>query len=173
MALGAWCLKDAGKRLPGRSTGFVCSPHVVRRAVWQAPVLVWWPGCAVLVQDRNAILADEMGLGKTVQCVSLVGLLSQHMLLRGPFLVVVPLSTVPNWIKEFRKWVPMVSCCVRHVCGALPQANRAHRSVDGAAVCPGPTCTGPCMEAVGVGESVVTPRGTVCGAAGERRGVRG
>lgn len=50
-----------------------------------------------------------MGLGKTVQCVSLVGLLAQHMSVRGPFLVVVPLSTVPNWIKEFRKWVPMVS----------------------------------------------------------------
>jgi SNF2 family DNA or RNA helicase len=50
-----------------------------------------------------------MGLGKTVQCVSLVGLLAQHMGVRGPFLVVVPLSTVPNWIREFRKWVPMVS----------------------------------------------------------------
>jgi chromodomain-helicase-DNA-binding protein 1 len=60
-------------------------------------------------QDRNTVLADEMGLGKTVQCVSLVGLLAQCMQLRGPFLVVVPLSTVPNWIKEFRKWVPMVS----------------------------------------------------------------
>jgi chromodomain-helicase-DNA-binding protein 1 len=71
--------------------------------------------CCCCLQDRNAILADEMGLGKTVQCVSLVGLLSQHMQVRGPFLVVVPLSTVPNWIKEFRKWVPMVSCCV-HMC---------------------------------------------------------
>jgi hypothetical protein len=60
-------------------------------------------------QGNNTILADEMGLGKTVQCVSLVGLLAQHMSVRGPFLVVVPLSTVPNWIKEFRKWVPMVS----------------------------------------------------------------
>lgn len=74
------------------------------------------------VQDRNTVLADEMGLGKTVQCVSLVGLLAQHMQLRGPFLVVVPLSTVPNWIKEFRKWVPMVSCrvVVRTGVHALP-----------------------------------------------------
>lgn len=72
-------------------------------------------------QDRNTILADEMGLGKTVQCVSLVGLLAQHMNVRGPFLVVVPLSTVPNWIREFRKWVPMVSepfksCCRQITC---------------------------------------------------------
>lgn len=48
------------------------------------------------------------GLGKTIQTVSLVGLLAQHMAVRGPFLVVVPLSTVPNWIKEFKKWTPMV-----------------------------------------------------------------
>lgn len=64
--------------------------------------------CCVL-QGYNAILADEMGLGKTVQCVSLLGLLAQEMGVRGPFLVVVPLSTVPNWIREFRKWVPQVS----------------------------------------------------------------
>jgi chromodomain-helicase-DNA-binding protein 1 len=65
----------------------------------------------LLLQARNAILADEMGLGKTVQCVSFLGLLAQTCGVRGPFLVVVPLSTVPNWIKEFRKWVPQV----RHI----------------------------------------------------------
>jgi SNF2 family DNA or RNA helicase len=30
----------------------------------------------------------------------------------GPFLVVVPLSTVPNWIREFRKWIPSVNTIV-------------------------------------------------------------
>lgn len=60
------------------------------------------------VQDRNCILADEMGLGKTVQCVSFLGLMAETVGARGPFLVVVPLSTVPNWIKEFRKWTPQV-----------------------------------------------------------------
>lgn len=60
------------------------------------------------MQDRNCILADEMGLGKTVQCVSFLAVLAETLGVRGPFLVVVPLSTVPNWIKEFRKWVPQV-----------------------------------------------------------------
>lgn len=83
-----------------------------------------WYVCCFL-QDRNAILADEMGLGKTVQCVSLVGLLAQHMQVRGPFLVVVPLSTVPNWIKEFRKWVPMVSCCAQCEAGKFTDAPTA------------------------------------------------
>ncbi len=36
------------------------------------------------------------------------GYLSCTLRIPGPFLVVVPLSTVPNWIKEFRKWIPQV-----------------------------------------------------------------
>ncbi|KAL0021888.1 hypothetical protein WJX77_011593 [Trebouxia sp. C0004] len=63
-------------------------------------------------QDQNCILADEMGLGKTVQCVSLLGYLSEVLKIQGPFLVVVPLSTVPNWIKEFRKWTPQLNALV-------------------------------------------------------------
>ena len=34
----------------------------------------------------------------------------QHI--AGPYLVVVPLSTVPNWIREFRKWLPQVNALV-------------------------------------------------------------
>ncbi|KAL3153482.1 hypothetical protein ABBQ38_011813 [Trebouxia sp. C0009 RCD-2024] len=64
------------------------------------------------MQDQNCILADEMGLGKTVQCVSLLGYLSEVLKIAGPFLVVVPLSTVPNWIKEFRKWTPQLNALV-------------------------------------------------------------
>lgn len=60
----------------------------------------------------NGILADEMGLGKTVQCASMVGYLSQLQHIGGPFLVVVPLSTVPNWAREFRKWIPDVNALV-------------------------------------------------------------
>ncbi|KIY94476.1 chromodomain-helicase-DNA-binding protein 1 [Monoraphidium neglectum] len=64
------------------------------------------------VNDRNGILADEMGLGKTVQCVSMLGVLSETVGHRGPFLVVVPLSVVPNWLREFKKWTPEASVVV-------------------------------------------------------------
>ncbi|EFN57023.1 hypothetical protein CHLNCDRAFT_17845, partial [Chlorella variabilis] len=52
------------------------------------------------------------GLGKTVQCASMIGYLSEVSKIAGPFLVVVPLSTVPNWIREFRKWIPSVNAIV-------------------------------------------------------------
>ncbi|EIE23598.1 hypothetical protein COCSUDRAFT_47361 [Coccomyxa subellipsoidea C-169] len=64
------------------------------------------------MQNNNCILADEMGLGKTIQCVSFIGYLSLWQQIAGPYLVVVPLSTVPNWIREFRKWLPQCNALV-------------------------------------------------------------
>jgi len=52
--------------------------------------------------DINVILADEMGLGKTVQSVSMLGFLQNVQQIHGPFLVIVPLSTLTNSAKEFR-----------------------------------------------------------------------
>lgn len=56
----------------------------------------------------NGILADEMGLGKTVQCISLVAHLMDKGV-TGPFLVCAPLSTLPNWMSEFKRFTPRVS----------------------------------------------------------------
>eukprot|EP00741_Cyanophora_paradoxa_P023825 tig00021623_g23013.t1 len=56
-------------------------------------------------EGTNVILADEMGLGKTVQCVSFVSAL-QYEFGAGPFLVLGPLATLPNWQREFEKWAP-------------------------------------------------------------------
>lgn len=59
--------------------------------------------------NLNGILADEMGLGKTIQTISLVTYLIEKKRQTGPFLVVVPLSTLTNWNLEFEKWAPSVS----------------------------------------------------------------
>ncbi|XP_050881731.1 protein CHROMATIN REMODELING 5 isoform X4 [Lathyrus oleraceus] len=64
------------------------------------------------INDTNVVLADEMGLGKTVQSVSMLGFLQNTQQIHGPFLVVVPLSTLSNWAKEFRKWLPNMSVIV-------------------------------------------------------------
>ncbi|KAG8998793.1 hypothetical protein FRB94_006640 [Tulasnella sp. JGI-2019a] len=60
----------------------------------------------------NGILADEMGLGKTIQTISLVTFLIEKKHEPGPFLVIVPLSTLPNWTLEFEKWAPGVPTVV-------------------------------------------------------------
>ncbi|EIE77396.1 hypothetical protein RO3G_02100 [Rhizopus delemar RA 99-880] len=56
----------------------------------------------------NGILADEMGLGKTIQTISLITYLIERKKQNGPFLIIVPLSTLTNWALEFEKWAPSV-----------------------------------------------------------------
>ncbi|ORX58368.1 hypothetical protein BCR36DRAFT_111075 [Piromyces finnis] len=62
--------------------------------------------------NNNGILADEMGLGKTVQSISFLSYLFHTMHLYGPFLVVVPLSTISSWQKEFERWAPDMNVIV-------------------------------------------------------------
>ncbi|KAL8782529.1 MAG: hypothetical protein Q9213_005294 [Squamulea squamosa] len=57
----------------------------------------------------NGILADEMGLGKTIQTISLLTYLIEKKNCSGPFLVIVPLSTLTNWNLEFEKWAPSIA----------------------------------------------------------------
>lgn len=57
----------------------------------------------------NGILADEMGLGKTIQTISLVTYLMEKKKNMGPYLIIVPLSTLSNWMLEFQKWAPSVT----------------------------------------------------------------
>lgn len=47
-----------------------------------------------------------MGLGKTIQSITFlyeIYLKGIH----GPFLVIAPLSTIPNWEREFRTWTEL------------------------------------------------------------------
>lgn len=59
----------------------------------------------------NGILADEMGLGKTIQCIAHIAMMIEKKVM-GPFLVVAPLSTLPNWISEFKRFTPQVGCVI-------------------------------------------------------------
>ncbi|XP_025253053.1 lymphoid-specific helicase isoform X5 [Macaca mulatta] len=61
----------------------------------------------------NGILADEMGLGKTVQCIATIALMIQRGV-PGPFLVCGPLSTLPNWMAEFKRFAPDIPTMLYH-----------------------------------------------------------
>lgn len=44
--------------------------------------------------------------GKTLQTISLLGFLRQYKNITGPHLVIVPKSTLGNWMNEFGRWCP-------------------------------------------------------------------
>ena len=56
----------------------------------------------------NGILADEMGLGKTLQSISLLAYLLHFRGIKGPHLIVVPKSTMGNWMREVKRWCPVL-----------------------------------------------------------------
>ena len=56
--------------------------------------------------NLNGILADDMGLGKTIQTIALLSYILEFKHNHGPFLIVVPLSTLSNWVNECTKWAP-------------------------------------------------------------------
>ncbi|OTF70525.1 global transcription activator SNF2L2-like protein, partial [Euroglyphus maynei] len=58
--------------------------------------------------NLNGILADEMGLGKTIQTIGLITYLIEKKRNNGPYLIIVPLSTMSNWMLEFDRWAPTV-----------------------------------------------------------------
>ncbi|XP_034524789.1 chromodomain-helicase-DNA-binding protein 2 [Ailuropoda melanoleuca] len=63
-------------------------------------------------KSNSVILADEMGLGKTIQTISFLSYLFHQHQLYGPFLIVVPLSTLTSWQREFEIWAPEINVVV-------------------------------------------------------------
>ena len=55
----------------------------------------------------SCILADDMGLGKTCQVVSFLAHLKEKNV-KGPHLIVVPASTLENWLREFQVFCPQL-----------------------------------------------------------------
>ncbi|CAK4425492.1 unnamed protein product [Aphanomyces euteiches] len=69
--------------------------------------------CNLFENGLNGILADEMGLGKTVQVIGMLAQLKAKGV-RGPYLVVAPLSTLSNWYNEFKKFTPTIPAIIYH-----------------------------------------------------------
>ncbi|XP_039036890.1 protein CHROMATIN REMODELING 4-like isoform X3 [Hibiscus syriacus] len=67
-------------------------------------------------KSKNVILADEMGLGKTVSAISFISSLHFEFKATLPCLVLVPLSTMPNWLAEFSLWAPDLNVVEYHGC---------------------------------------------------------
>ncbi|XP_072293068.1 lymphocyte-specific helicase-like [Eucyclogobius newberryi] len=89
---------------PALFTGGVMRSYQIEGIEWLR--MLWENGI-------NGILADEMGLGKTIQCIAHIAMMIEKKVL-GPFLVVAPLSTLPNWLNEFKRFAPQVSVVLYH-----------------------------------------------------------
>ncbi len=77
-------------------------------------------------KGNNVILADEMGLGKTVQTVAFMNWLRHDRQQQGPFIVVVPLSTMPSWAETFDNWTPDINYVVYNGNEAARNIIREH-----------------------------------------------
>ena len=74
-----------------------CQPKGIEGGVlknYQLSGLQWL--VSLYNNNLHGILADEMGLGKTIQTIALFQYLIENKDVTGPFLVVVPLSTLSN-----------------------------------------------------------------------------
>ncbi|KAF9099990.1 hypothetical protein BGX29_006846 [Mortierella sp. GBA35] len=76
----------------------------------------------------SGILADEMGLGKTAQVITFLA----HLLESGetgPFLIIVPSSTLSNWMREFEKFCPELD--VRSYYGSQAEREEMRHDLEG------------------------------------------
>ncbi|KAG2230551.1 hypothetical protein INT48_009891 [Thamnidium elegans] len=91
----------------------VCQPDMLiggKLKDYQIKGLQWM--VSLYNNHLNGILADEMGLGKTIQTISLITYIIERKRQNGPFLIIVPLSTLTNWTLEFEKWAPSVKTII-------------------------------------------------------------
>ncbi|KAJ9062473.1 hypothetical protein DSO57_1010496 [Entomophthora muscae] len=72
---------------------------------YQLEGLNWFTYC--WHKRQSCIMADEMGLGKTIQSVSFLYHIHRTFQIRGPFLIVAPLSTLPHWEREVKTWTTL------------------------------------------------------------------
>lgn len=63
------------------------------------------PNVLDAVSEFATVLYTQ-GLGKTLQTISLLGYMKHYRNIPGPHMVLVPKSTLYNWMNEFKRWVP-------------------------------------------------------------------
>ncbi|GIX60956.1 SNF2 family N-terminal domain containing protein, putative [Babesia caballi] len=107
----------SGRRIEGRPlrAGVQLKPHQEFGVDWLLKSFL----------TGGAILSDEMGLGKTIQTLCFLSYL-KLMKIDGPHLIVVPLSTVGNWLREVHRFTPHLTCI--KICGS--KTERLHAMED-------------------------------------------
>ncbi|KAL0965579.1 hypothetical protein UPYG_G00283170 [Umbra pygmaea] len=102
-----------GCRVVERDTGSQKQPEILNSKLKLKPYQLVGQNWLTLLHRNNlsGILADEMGLGKTIQAISFLASLYQEGN-RGPHLLIVPASTLDNWVRELNQWCPCLKVLV-------------------------------------------------------------
>ncbi|OQS01190.1 hypothetical protein ACHHYP_01742 [Achlya hypogyna] len=103
-AATAHTVAEMNFKQPSLLTGGTLRPYQLEGIQWM---------CNLFENGLNGILADEMGLGKTVQVIGMIAQLKAKGI-KGPFLVVSPLSTLSNWYNEFKRFTPTIPALIYH-----------------------------------------------------------
>ncbi|KAJ5299836.1 hypothetical protein N7476_011393 [Penicillium atrosanguineum] len=97
-------------RKPSNQSRFISQPSIMADDMemkdYQIVGINWLN--LLFEKDMSCILADDMGLGKTCQVIAFLASLYEKGI-RGPHLVVVPSSTIENWLREFQKFCPKLN----------------------------------------------------------------
>mmetsp|Transcript_21170 Transcript_21170/g.36081 ORF Transcript_21170/g.36081 Transcript_21170/m.36081 type:complete len:977 (+) Transcript_21170:36-2966(+) len=105
---------EKAKVVDGIEQNIVQQPNLVtggRLRDYQMVAVNWL--ISLFENGVNGILADEMGLGKTVITIAFFAHMWEKCM-KGPFLVVAPLSTLQNWVNEFKKFAPELPVILYH-----------------------------------------------------------
>jgi SWI/SNF-related matrix-associated actin-dependent regulator 1 of chromatin subfamily A len=90
-----------------RKSRFISQPSIMSSTMtmknYQVVGINWLS--LLFEKELSCILADDMGLGKTCQVIAFLAHLYEKGI-KGPHLVVVPASTLENWLREFQKFCP-------------------------------------------------------------------
>jgi len=92
---------------PHRKPGSLSQPGIMGEDVVLKDYQIVGVSWLSLLFDKglSCILADDMGLGKTCQVIAFLAQLKEKGI-NGPHIVVVPPSTLENWLREFSIFCP-------------------------------------------------------------------
>jgi len=97
-------------RKPNQQSRFISQPSIMAEDLvmkdYQIVGINWLN--LLFEKEMSCILADDMGLGKTCQVIAFLASLYEKGI-KGPHLIVVPSSTIENWLREFQKFCPTLS----------------------------------------------------------------
>lgn len=112
-----------------RRTNFISQPSIMnndkKMKDYQVVGINW---LSLLFRNKlSGILADDMGLGKTCQIIAFLAHLAE-IGEKGPHLVVVPSSTLENWLTEFQSFCS--SLVARPLYGSQAERSEIRAQID-------------------------------------------